>query len=313
MRSIVIAGVLCAASVARADDPDGRLRAKLAAGDKALRGDEKIWAGTAAHLTGAPGGVKIVDVPGSERAVEQLVVDREGDAIRVWVFGMGVRLALWIDARDVLPSVTRETGVAASATALAPGPDDDGLFVEPGVITDGRRAGYSVHVEGGWIDAAATGPVFVESTALGDGWKPVPAGTKIVVGGRTILVAERAAHARTLPHGRGDLSVGHWRARGKLIVPKRRRGDVDDDVDGAEGGIEGGVYGGATQAPVLPDGTCLYDDAGHLVGLIDHAELVDRVVRTKDGYDVRVSILDIDGDVTLHARVVGKQIDRCTQ
>ena len=301
MKSIVVVGILSVASVARAERP-------------------KMWARPVTHLAGAPGGAPIL-VLREPSAHQQYVLDQRDDAYQVVVYGLGARLALWVSAADVVPSVTREVGVAATATGHAPGPDDDGLFVRPGVQADGERRGDRVHVTiddhgapiEGWIDAAAVGATFVQSYATGDDWTSAPAGTKIVSHGRAIAFAREPTMARKLPHGRGELMHDDWFARGTLILPKRKStGAAADDVDGVEGGVEGGVVGGVARDPLVPDGTCLFDDDGHQVGFVDGAALLDRAVRTKDGYVVDVSIIGVDGaQVRLFAHLDGAKVVMC--
>jgi hypothetical protein len=319
MKRAAFASILVAslATTARADDPDAALRAKLAQGvdqfvDATL---PRLWPRDQAMFAGSPGGVLLTRA--GDDSDELPVLEHRDNAYRVAMPAMGARVALWIDAAEVVPSVNREVGVASSATAKVPGADDDGLFLEPGVKVAGKRRGDRVHVVytwdevtvDGWIAADAIGETHAPMPALGDGWASAPAQTKIVVGGRAIATSHGVEMMRSLPHGRGELSGGHWHARGKLILPKA----VTADANGEDGGLDGGMMGGTGAGPAVPAGACLYDRWGNLVGAVDVPELLFGVVATKAGFDVNVSLVGMNGAMTLHVHKVGGAVERCVR
>ena len=100
------------------------IAAALTGATSAHAGSSYLWSRPSAHLAATPGGSTIATWDGEP--YHFTVVDRRGDATRVRVYGKGVQLALWIDPKDVIPSVVREAGVAASETGPAPGPGADG-------------------------------------------------------------------------------------------------------------------------------------------------------------------------------------------
>jgi hypothetical protein len=320
MKSFAYAPVLLAsiAGVAHADDSadDAALRARLAKGyDGFYDGKLRLWLRDDAALATTPGGAAIAQMR-SQEPIESYVLDRQEHAHRVVVAASGARIALWVSDGGVLPAVTREIGLAPTATAKVPGPGADGIFVEPGLKV-GERTGDRVHVTytdqagatiDGWIPADATGLDYSMDSSHEDGWDYVPAGSKILAGGRAIAVATDGDLVRKLPHGRGELSRRFWLARGKLVLAKGD-GGPDGEAGGVEGGVAGGLIGGA-DAQVAD--ACLYDGAGHLVGAVDTPDLLDHIAPTKDGFDVTVHIMDAE-TITLHARRMHGTVERCTR
>ena len=315
MKRLTCASVLLAslAGAAHADDPDAALRARLARGDDGFW-DTKLRSAvkSGAELAAAPGAAAIA-VAKADRPIEMSVIDRRDHAHRVIVGALGARIALWVGDDGVVPAVTREVHVAASATAKPPGPDADGILLEPGVRV-GERRGDRVHVVytdfgaqiDGWIPADAVGAEYPQLPSLGDGWDLAPAGTKIVDGGRVLAVSDGDQFMRKLPHGRGELSRGYWHARGKLVLAKG-----DAGPDGVDGGVEGGVMNDVVDSVAANvAGACLYDGGGHLVGAVAEPGLLERVSRSKDGFDVAVHLVDAE-TITLHARRIDGAVERC--
>ena len=306
----LLLAVLCAS--ARADDADAALRRYLARGAGPDRSFVRVE--PAAHLATTPGGAMIAR---SGTGAELQAIDQHERVYRVVVYAIGATLALWLDESDVVPSVVREIGVASSPSAKVPGPEDDGLFLEPGVQADGERKGDRVHVRSTWdgvtvdgwipvdaVDARYSHPSFPES-----GWKHAARGTTITVGGHVIATAQGDVQVRSLRRGRGELVGAGWRARGKLTLA----GPPDDGgVDGAEGGVDTGPVDGDVHLPMVPLGACLYDDDGHLVGAVDRPDGLAHVTRTASGFDVEIDgIAGTSGAITLHARRYAGDVERC--
>lgn len=204
-------------------------------------------------------GVQVID--------EELVVEERADAVRVMVEDDDARLLLWVPRADLAWTVARATRV------FGRGPT--GVWVLPGapLAIDGAGKRVAVtHDDGnvrvrGTIARDALVHTF-RATAAPRGMTHHATQLHREPGGPLLLHAEHGVNVRVLGHGpRGWRLVEHV-DRYVRAVGWARAADLSDET--AElGGIAGGIFGGSTHAArlELAPGTCLYSEAGLLVGV----------------------------------------------